>query len=223
MWNDLNIHIFSNIISCWQHLILGFSAVFLNVLCLFWRYFVSSTIHSWLINQIFCQTGANSGAESAYPFGAPAFIISFLWCSCCLIFSFLCSVLANYVYLFAIFIPAIVLSVLSFCYFYFGHCIVCSIFLLFLFWPLYSLFYLFVFFILAIVLSVLSFCYIYFGHCIVCSIFLLFLFWPFYCLFYLFVIFILAIVLSVLWFWYYGDPFGIFKLSHKKYEQSIRH
>ena len=37
-------------------------------------------------------TGATSGAGTAYPFRAPEFTPGFQWGSCCLIFSFMCSV-----------------------------------------------------------------------------------------------------------------------------------
>jgi len=37
--------------------------------------------------------GANSGPGSAYPYGSPEFTPGFHLCSCCSIFSFLCSML----------------------------------------------------------------------------------------------------------------------------------
>ena len=56
-------------------------------------------------------TGATCGAGSAYPSGAPEIIPSFLWGSCCLLFSFLCCVMCTVVCRFVFKFLAKVLSV----------------------------------------------------------------------------------------------------------------
>ena len=58
-------------------------------------------------------TSVTRGAGTAYPSGAPEFILGFKFRSCCSIFGFLCNVLW--------------IIVLSLCPFSFGHCIVCPL------------------------------------------------------------------------------------------------